>query len=106
MEKKLGLILIILALLSFSMTALACAPKEDTSHAAIKQWVIKEYGPSAKAEISGELHTSLPEVTTYRGGIILPNERKEGMFFYNSETGLVYFLSGMDIPIPIEDEEQ
>jgi hypothetical protein len=106
MERKLrpiNYLLILLSLLLVSFHGFACISKENPSHTAIREWVKKEYGLSAKVELSGELQVSMPEIQTFRGGIIIGKERKEGIFFYNQETKSVYFTQGLGIPEIKED---
>jgi hypothetical protein len=101
MERKLtprSYFLLLFLVFLFSFHAFGCISKEDPSHTAIKEWVKKEYGLSAKVELSGELQISMPEIQTFRGGIIIDKERKEGIFFYNQETKSVYFTQGLGIP--------
>lgn len=91
-------ILVYCSILLVSLSSFGCITKEDPSRTAIKEWVKKEYGLSAKVELTGELQVSMPEIQTFRGGIILNKERKEGIFFYNQETKSVYFTEGLGIP--------
>lgn len=91
-------ILVWCSLLLFSFSWFGCMTKEDPSYIAIREWVKKEHGLSAKVELTGELQVSMPEIQTFRGAIILNKERKEGIFFYNQETKSVYFTEGLGIP--------
>ncbi len=80
----------------------SCAPVENPAHNAIREWVKQEYGSNAKVEIAGELkidQTDMPNLSKWRGGIILENEKKDGIFFYNAESGAVDFKQGMEIPL-------
>ena len=90
--------LVCCSILLFSFSFVACMSKEDPSHTAIREWVRKEYGPTAKLELTGELEVSLPQIKSFRGGITLNQERKEGIFFYNEENNSVYFTEGLGIP--------
>ena len=101
MERKLSpgsYLLVLFSVLLISFHTFGCISKEDPSHTAIREWVKKEYGLSAKVELSGKLQVSMPEIQTFRGGIIIGKERKEGVFFYNQETKSVYFTQGLGIP--------
>jgi hypothetical protein len=91
-------LLVFCSLLFFSFCFMGCMTKEDPSHTAIREWVKKEYGPAATVELTGELEVSMPEIKTFRGGITLKQERKEGIFFYNQESKSVYFTEGLGIP--------
>ncbi len=100
------LLLALCFIFSGSFFLYSCAPAINPVHVTIQEWVTKEYGPDAKAEIAGELMIDQPDATNlekWRGGIILENEKKDGIFFYNTETGEVDFRKGMGIPLTKKD---
>ncbi len=88
---KYGFLFLMLALLG-------CQPKEEPTMTIIRSWVHQEYGSEAILEISGELNVNMPGIEGYRGGIIMKDIRKEGIFFFHQSDESVHFMEGLEIP--------